>query len=348
MKQHEREFFVAQIRSGDVVVKKDSLRLVIKPLTLSQSFEACEVYNDALSQAYVDGIMTQDEMEGWMRENGLWSKAEDNKIEGIKKDLEKLKVGIYDARLDVRLKEQIRRYIRAGENQLAKLLSTKHQFHQNTQEGVASAEKVAWSIRNSTYLNGQLYDFGGVQLSYIVDEWQGSTLSDTNIRELARNEPWKSLWIIRESSKTQLFSNSDGYELTYNQKNLIIWSQMYDNIQESMECPPKDVIDDDDMLDGWFIKQAKKREQERLTQELDSNVSDKIKNSAEVFLVADSDEDAERIESMNSAEARLTKKQRSAFLQRKDGQVAHHDLPDVRRQIGIQHAQAMSRKIKGG
>ena len=43
-------------------------------------------------------------------------------------------------------------------------------------------------------------------------------------------------------------------------KNIVMWSQLYDNVQESMDAPTKDVIKDDDLLDGWLIVQGKKRE----------------------------------------------------------------------------------------
>ena len=46
-----------------------------------------------------------------------------------------------------------------------------------------------------------------------------------------------------------MFLNATEGELTYNQKNLMIWSQMYDNIQETLDCPSKEVIEDDDILD---------------------------------------------------------------------------------------------------
>ena len=36
-----------------------------------------------------------------------------------------------------------------------------------------------------------------------------------------------------------------------------------------MDCPTDDVIKDDDLLDGWFVIQAKKREKDRLEKEFE-------------------------------------------------------------------------------
>lgn len=348
MKQHEREFFISSIRSGNVIIKKDDIKLIIKPLTLDQSIEACEVYNEAYEQAYIDGIMSQEEMDQWMEENGLWSKSDEDKIEGIKKDLEKLKIEIYNARNNVKLREQIRLYIRAGEKQLSKNIIQKNIYYQNTREGFASTEKVAWSIKNTTFYHNDLYNFEQLSLPYVVEEWQSSFLNDTQVRDLARNEPWKSLWTIRDSTKLKLFNNLENSELTHNQKNIIIWSQMYDNIQESLECPARDVIDDDDMLDGWFIIQGKKREQEKLKQEMENSTkNEKIKNASEVFVMAQSKDDAERIDSMNDINAINIKKQRNEFI-RKRGEVAHHNLPDERLKLQMQQTNDMRRRFKGG
>jgi hypothetical protein len=348
MKQHEREFLVSRIRTGKIFITIDNIDLIIHPLTMDQAYLACEVYNNAYQQAYVDGMMDEHEITEWMESNGLWSKADDNISEKFKKDLEKLKVEIYNARNNSDLREKIRLYIRAGEKQFAHHLSRKNLYYQNTIEGFATTEKVGWIIKNTTYHKDKPYDFSQIDLTYVVDEWQSSFLSDNQSRELARNEPWKSLWVIKNNANIKLFNNPEDSELTYNQKNLIIWSQMYDNIQESPDCPTKEVIDDDDVLDGWFIIQAKKREQEKFEQELNNNTkNDKIKNASEVFMVAKNEKDAMKINESNSIHSQSIKKQREAMIKRR-GAVAQHDFPDERLNIQAQQINQFKGKFKGG
>lgn len=348
MKQHEREFFIAMIRTGNTFIKAGDCSLVIKPLTMDQAYEAAEIYNQAYQQAYIDGMMNEDEMDEWMRDNDLWTQEDDEKSDGFKKDLERLKVEIYNARNNEALRERIRLYLRAGESQFGTHLAKKHVYHQNSAEGYATTERVAWSIKNSTFLNNELYDFSDHTLAYVVEEWQAAFLHDSQTRELARNEPWKSLWVIKDNTNIKLFNNSSNSELTYNQKNLIVWSQMYDNIQESLDCPSKDVIDDDDMLDGWFITQAKKREQEKSEQELnESTKNSKIKNASEVFVMANSKNDAERINSVNTTHSQVIKKQRGIMLKQK-GTVNDHDFTDQRQKIQMEQTNMFRGNIKGG
>jgi cation diffusion facilitator CzcD-associated flavoprotein CzcO len=107
---------------------------------------------------------------------------------------------------------------------------------------------------------------------------------------------------------------------------------MYDNIQESMECPNKEVIEDDDMLDGWFIIQHKKREKDRVEKEFENSTkNEKIKNAPEVFVVA-SKEKAEKINDMNDMNAKMIKHQRKLALDRY-GSLDEQNLPDQRRNI---------------
>ena len=71
---------------------------------------------------------------------------------------------------------------------------------------------------------------------------------------------------------------------------------MYDNVYESSESPSEEVIDDDDLLDGWFIIQRKKQEKEKLQSEVANMTNnEKITNSEEVYIFTDSAEEAERI-----------------------------------------------------
>lgn len=350
MKHHEREFFISMVRSGKVFVDYNDIFLVIKPLTIDQNAQACLIYDKAYKQAMVDGIMSEDDIDEWMNENELWTIYDEEKTESFKKDLEKLKIEIYNNRNDRKTRERIRLYIRAGEKQLANHLKEKSAYYQNTREGYALSEKITWIIKNSTFCNNKLYDFQDVSLNYVIDEWHQSILSEKIIRELAREEPWKSLWSIKDNNCVKLFNNNQNEELHPNQKHIIIWSQIYDNIQESMDCPTEEVIKDDDVLDGWFITQAKKREKERLEKDFENKTgNDKIKNSSEVYVVVDPNDpkNIERVNALNDPIAQQIKKQRAEILKTKGG-AYQHDFADEKQKLQMQVTNAMRNNIKGG
>ena len=337
MKQHEREFFIALIRSGLIIVKNDKKRFKIIPPTFDQILESCEIYDQAYETAIIEGMMTEEENQQWMLETGLWSRNDDKKIEGLKEDIEKLKLEIYNNRSNNNVRETIRAYIRAGEKQLIEQVHKKNQYFQNTCEGYASSEKTSWLIQNTTYYQNKLYDFEDVNLIYFISEWHSSILSDKVIRELSRTEPWKSLWMVRQNSSIKLFNNPENTELNHNQKNIIIWSQMYDSLQESMDCPSKDVIEDDDLLDGWFIHQHKKREKEQAEREFEEQTSNsKIKNAGEIFVMTKSDEQRDKINKLNNPMVQSIKKQREAQIRASKGEVDNSKLSDQQLQLRMQ------------
>lgn len=336
MEYHEREFFISSIRSGKVILYHNGIRLEIRPLTIDQTLESNFIYKDAFENSFVDGIMTEYEVQEWMNDNGLWTIDHENKTKSLKNDIEKLKIEIYNNRHERKQREQIRKYLRLAERTLVEHLREKNSYFQNTREGYALSEKVSWIIKNSTYHKDKLYNFKDISLTYIIDEWQSSILSETIIRELTREEPWKSLWSIRENQGIKLFSNTDNEELTNNQRHILIWSQIYDNIQESMDCPDENVIKDDDMLDGWFILQAQKRKAERLEREIEHEIkNDKIKSSKEVFVVTRDRDNQKRIHDMNDPMARSIKQQRNQLILEK-GKVSQSELPDEKFELQMQ------------
>ena len=61
-------------------------------------------------------------------------------------------------------------------------------------------------MKSISYKNKKLYDFSDLFLTQVIDDWHSSFLSENQCRELARNEPWKSIWITREKSGVPLIA----------------------------------------------------------------------------------------------------------------------------------------------
>jgi len=327
MKQHEREFFMHTIRSGNVYLKFGDLKLCIKPMTYLQCIEALEVYNDSYDKSLIDGLMTEEESEAMLKSTGIWTEEEDVKVEGIKKDMEKLKLEIYHNRNKPEVRERIRKYIRLAENALFETIALKNSYFANTCEGTAALDKNVWTIKNTTFSDNTLYDFEDLQVEHVITKWRESFLDENIIRELARNDPWSTIWRMKDKVNIKLFYNDEEREITENQKSLVMWSQLYDNIQESMEPPSQKVIEDDDVLDGWFVAQSKKREKEQKEREFESNSSNRMKQHSELFMMSGSAEETEIIENMNDMNASRIKKQRGRTIMDK-GQVKQHEFED--------------------
>jgi hypothetical protein len=103
---------------------------------------------------------------------------------------------------------------------------------------------------------------------------------------------------------------------------------MYDNVFKNQDCPCDEIIEDDDLLDGWMIKIRREKEAERQQNEVIQILGDKHKNDTEIFLPARTKEEAQRIDAYNSPEALRIKKQREHLI-RERGEMAEENLPDV-------------------
>jgi len=332
LKHSEREYFVSKIRSGIYTVSFNGFKLKILQPTIEQEFELNEIYTNAYSRAVEEGIKTEDETVSWMIERGLWSTAEDDKIEQIKKDTEKLKKEIFNAKTNYTLRETLRAYLRTAESAMGKLREKKAIYYSNTCEGIATSEKIHAFLTANTFLNGSNHDFqNGPSFDYISTAYFSQILPEKTIRYLARTEPWRSFWLLNNSNVIDLF-NKNGRELSIDQRNILVWSKMYDNVYESMETPADFVIEDDDMLDGWFIVQKEKSEQRKLDNEVNS-INSKHANADEVFLMANSKQDVDRINSMNNTNAKIVKQQRDKLIEQK-GEVQQHEFADEKLKIG--------------
>jgi hypothetical protein len=128
-----------------------------------------------------------------------------------------------------------------------------------------------------------------------------------------------------------IYSIKSSYELSDEQKTLISISNMYDRIYEHPESPGEDVINDDDILDGWMIYQKNKAEKIK-KQNNAQDLANKHKNAKEIFVVADKD-DVNSIIDLNSGISSSIIKQRQNMIKNSADGVDEVNLPDVQMEL---------------
>jgi hypothetical protein len=331
MKHNNRELFLYRIIYGIVRSKVGKNLVKIYPPTTEVYLESCELFFQEMDNCYTKGIMDEEEMIDWMIENDLWSWHEEKEIEGIKNKQEELKLFCYNNRRNKMLLNSTKNTIRAIEDRYRQLIIKKKKYFHNTCEGISSMIKISHIVKNSCFVDGKLTNNIDFHIDNLIFDYNKfHDIDDSIIRFLSRTDPWRNIWNLRKNINRKLFPSIDSTrELTINQKSLIAWSQMYDNVYESYDSPCKDVIEDDDILDGWFIFQSKKRETEKSQSDLDNSIkSDKIKNSQEIFSVVSSKEEADKIDSLNNAHSKMIKKQRETLIRNKGGSVDQSAFAD--------------------
>ena len=240
--------------------------------------------------------------------------------------------------------KKLRKQIKSVKAGIEKSNDNKYSMYAHTKEHYASNIKrdflIGLSIRdqnnNKIILPEDFWLYNDSLITNFFNKMHQSNITVEEVREIARSEPWRSMWLAQ---KANVFSTS-ACEWTDNQRLLVSFSRMYDNVHESMESPSDDVIKDDDMLDGWFIKQKREREKKQKEQALDDKFGKfKNKDGQELFIVGRQD-DVQDIYNMNDSTSRGIIKSRNKKIEQQ-GEVKHGHLKDVQMELHMQKTQEM-------
>ena len=168
-------------------------------------------------------------------------------------------------------------------------------------------------------------------------------MSSEACREIARTDPWRSYWGI-----TDCPFGTRAIDLDYDKRTLLAYSKMYDNIGDHPECPSQEIIEDDDMLDGWMIVQQRQTSEKKVEKHKDdmvNNFSPKYQNATEIFLPAQSKDHIKQIDDLNTATGKRVRKQRQQMIN-EQGQVGVGKLPDEMLAIQNQSMEEFKQKAQ--
>lgn len=354
MEQWEREYYTAQIVSGILYCTVGGRKLLYKSPSTENKFFAHQIYREVYEKALESGVYDDDKLMVYMLYHGLWSVEEQNKLDKMNEEVPELKIKLFELAMRSKEREIVRRALNDTRDAINELSEKRHSMDYQTAHGLAGSAKFKFLIGSSLYyLDGRPYwdsplswEKPDTVLNQVIDQVVAFKVSEKVLRELARNDPWRTLWVSGKHSGG-IFGKPSA-ELTEHQKGIILYAQMYDNIQESPDYPGDEVAEDDDMLDGWLLIQKRKSDKEKGTQSVLSGITnEKIKNSEEIFIPVDSIDDAKKVYEANDIAGKIAFHQRMKQV-KEEGEVKEIDLLETRQRLRMQAAQEYSRKIKGG
>lgn len=341
-----KEFLTNRISSGYIRFKIKDKTLVYKFPDKNLRYIADEKYQEVYNDAISRDIFTLEELLEFYYENNIWTIEEEDELVSMPKRIEDAKVELYNCILKSNTKKIVKEKVKELKNRFFELLAKKHKEDFKSCEGLATISKNKYLVSNSIYnINFEKIEIlDDLFLDNILIKLNELKIEESEYRELARSEPWRSYWNL---GKDGVFG-IPVIDFTEEQKTLCVWSKVYDNVYESQECPVESCIEDDDCLDGWFIAQRRKRQTEQEKNELENIVGNsKIRNSSEIFIMAETPDDARKIDNLNDPYAKMIKKQRIKELSNK-GSIDEINMPDIKQEIMMQQQQLMSNKITGG
>lgn len=343
-----------QILSGIYYIEYLDEEYLSVPNTLLEKRRASLLYQEVMdSLGFEDYMITWQEAQLLTNHLGYWNDNNEVALKGFEKMIENLKVDMYKSYMRDDICDSLRKQIKKINDSIQKAMLNKYKLYDSTKEYYAENIKrqylVAMSIRDKD--NNRVFqhkdfsiDHNSNLITCMLNFIDSKRLNSTIIRKIARSEPWRSMWVI---GKPNIFEKPI-VEWTDEQRLLSSYSKMYDNVYDSLECPPDKVIEDDDMLDGWFIVQRRERENKQKESGVDKLIGKKHKNNGqqEVFFLANNIQEASSIYNMNDEAAKAIIKSREQTIKTK-GEVDHGDLPDVQNELRMQATrqfQSMMRK----
>lgn len=342
MNQTSREQLVYRVMTGELIIDIGGTTYTLKPANPHVRLRAAKVYMDTVRESRFAPWLTERGCLHILIKNGICSVDIDANIKIIDEEIENLKVGLFTSLFKPEVHSQTRKRLDMVKEKQTDMLINRHSLDYLTVNGFAEMVKRQYMVFETLYLDNServwtdQNKVDSLLLEQITSEIVSSSVDVPQLREVARNEPWRNYWNVNKGNP---FNTYNTVCLTDEQRTLILFSRMYDSAYEHPNCPTDNIIADDDLFDGWMIHERRKNEKDKMTSQLEDRMSGKINklaDSDEVFLVAKNKDDASRINSMNDVRGKIVKAQRAAVVKKK-GRAVDANFQD--RKIQLQQAQ---------
>ncbi len=287
------------------------------------------IYAKSLKDATIRGLHTEESLLSFMKQLEYWSDDKEKELEKVTKDIEETKVSLFKSHILPAKRNTLKNKLTKLKSGLSELLRTKNKYSNITSEYCAEMSKQRYLIKHSIIdLAGNVVVVGKNKLERAIALYNSSRVGEPEIRSLARSETWLSIYSI---SSTPFDGAVNRY--SHEQRHLIAWTSLYQNVKKHEEAPTDAVLEDDDAMDGWLIVQRRNVGAARKKDDLIGN--EKIKNADEVFVMVKNPIDfpdqeiedvARLVDDMNDPMAKITKERKLAFL-RKEGSVEEAKMP---------------------
>lgn len=339
---------LSRILSGSYIFVYGDTQYILRYPTTNIKYIADIFAQEEYEKTRFNSWIQKEDIEYFLIDNGLWTRDANTMLSSLEKQIEDYKVELYQNSLNpVRIK-QLRQKLNGVKKNYNKLFNRKHCLDHVTLDGYIDNLRDQYLLVNSIYdINNTLvfkdiYSADAELLSSLSNYIAQNTISIETFRKLARSHKWKNYWIC---NKDNLF-NKPSTELTEEQQTLILMTRMYDNAYEHPECPSDNIIEDDDMFDGWLIYQRRESDRNKEKNRTEKMLKDKkLGNAKEIFLVANSKEEAEAIYNLNNNSSRNVINERNKVILNSKDHVKESDLPDVQRELSIKmNQQTMQKK----
>jgi hypothetical protein len=246
-------------------------------------------YDEAFDKAKKDGFRTRHEIQkDFVEKYEIYTEADRAKESNLKGEIEALKV-MYKSALTPQYKANYKEKINAAEEKYYDFISKKLMFEKFSVETIAEVARLKYFVYCCALDLETLEQIWKTYESFQNEDdnvFIGDLLNQVSVfilgypsdvlRAIARSYQWRSVWNISAKTQAMLFGMPVGTQRAGTnpfssavadwsnaQIQLCSWSIFYDNLMQSPEPPPHQVLEDDDLCDKYVEKQIEKQEKER-------------------------------------------------------------------------------------
>ena len=333
---------ISSIISGEFSIFIDNKNFVYKQPGLITISKVLRRYGDLETSLKKEGFLTEEEEKSLLYQKGIWSDEYEEQLNSARETIPQLNAAIINAEFRSVEKNYLTNKKRELENLINKLSQEKNTFIYQTVAYNKIKLEYSYLLPYTIFFNGEKYwktveDFDNETnsglINSLISEVSNQFYSEKEIRKISRSEPWRSMWKTYSKGGGQLFDCPIS-DMCKSQRDLCYWSNIYDNVFDSHERPEWEIIDNDEELDIWFENQYNKANKSSSSGPVSMNP--KIANAKEVFIIAETPKDAQKVYSKMNTSASLAdiKNRNKALLD--TGITPEYQLPDVKLDIQMQ------------
>lgn len=346
--EKELNTYISRILSGYYIFVCKNTMYKLKYPDLNTKYLAELYAQEEFDQNRFNDWISDEEIVNYLIVSDLWNPVIEKEFNSLSKTIEDYKVNLYENEFNKVKQKKIRKSLSDAKLRLDHLHTIRHSFDHLTVTGYANLLKSNYILAHSIFdmqdnlIFPNIEDIDFVLFNNLSSSIAQGIISSAAFREIARSDIWRNYWI---SNKNFVFGKPT-IEWTDEQRNLAVITKMYDNAYEHPECPDNHIIEDDDMFDGWMISIRRDNEKQKKNKQSEKRLGDKLSNSGEVFLMANSRDEAKEIYDLNNVSSRNIIKERQSLLNKSKGPIKDSELPDVNRNLQMQQVQQIKQQSK--
>ena len=334
--------YLSRILSGFYLFLYKNTRYKLVYPDISIKYEAELYAEEEYEKNKFNDWITEDSIIDSLVSMGVWNYNGDDNLKNLEKQIEDLKVDLYKNFLNPSKLKSLRRTLSNTKNAYSRQYDIRHSLDSYTAVGFSQILKNQYILIHSLYNqnNNKIFqDINNIDinllniLSNIISE---NTLDISIFRQIVRHDIWKNYW---SANSDHIFEKSV-INWTDEQKTLVVLTKMYDSAYQHPECPPDSVFEDDDMFDGWMILQRRENEKNKNKNRTEKLLEGKkLDKAGEVFIVANSKQEAQNIYDLNDHSSRHIIRERESVIKQSNDTIQDANLPDVQRNLVVQSNQ---------